>query len=381
LKIFDSLSRKKSYFISKDNNVKIFVCGPTVYDYCHLGHARIFFFYDLMTRYMRFKGLTPIVIVNITDIDPKIPIRASIEGLSIEALTNKYIDELYNDLLSCDIITSFNFVRVSDYVNTAAKLVTNLLERKLAYSRNGNIYLDTTRLNSYGKLSQMNKSDLDNRRLDIGPGKINPSDILIWNASDEFGQKYYHKILGSGIPWWHMQDSSVVMSNFNGIYDIHGGGTELIYPHHESHLTQLEVLTSSSCPIRYWTHVGLVKIQGRKMSNSIGNTIKIRDILKRYNSNTLRLYFFSQHYRESIIFSESKLNKFEIIDKNISNAIDNVLAYEESSNNSKLLTKFIRYIEDDFDTPRALDLLINTARSHDEVNDLKNMVNTFGLQY
>jgi cysteinyl-tRNA synthetase len=334
-----------------------------------------------MTRYMRFKGLTPIVIVNITDIDPKIPIRASIEGLSIEALTNKYIDELYNDLLSCDIITSFNFVRVSDYVNTAAKLVTNLLERKLAYSRNGNIYLDTTRLNSYGKLSQMNKSDLDNRRLDIGPGKINPSDILIWNASDEFGQKYYHKILGSGIPWWHMQDSSVVMSNFNGIYDIHGGGTELIYPHHESHLAQLEVLTSSSCPIRYWTHVGLVKIQGRKMSNSIGNTIKIRDILKRYNSNTLRLYFFSQHYRESIIFSESKLNKFEIIDKNISNAIDNVLACEESSNNSKLLTKFIRYIEDDFDTPRALDLLINTARSHDEVNDLKNMVNTFGLQY
>jgi cysteinyl-tRNA synthetase len=381
LKIFDSLSRKKSYFISKDNNVKIFVCGPTVYDYCHLGHARIFFFYDLMTRYMRFKGLNPIVIVNITDIDPKIPIRASIEGLSIEALTNKYIDELYNDLLSCDIITSFNFVRVSDYVNTAAKLVTNLLERKLAYSRNGNIYLDTTRLNSYGKLSQMNKNDLDNRRLDIGPGKINPSDILIWNASDEFGQKYYHKILGSGIPWWHMQDSSVVMSNFNGIYDIHGGGTELIYPHHESHLAQLEVLTSSSCPIRYWTHVGLVKIQGRKMSNSIGNTIKIRDILKRYNSNTLRLYFFSQHYRESIIFSESKLNKFEIIDKTISNAIDNVLAYEESSNNSKLLTKFIRYIEDDFDTPRALDLLINTARLHDEVNDLKNMVNTFGLQY
>jgi cysteinyl-tRNA synthetase len=334
-----------------------------------------------MTRYMRFKGLNPIVIVNITDIDPKIPIRASIEGLSIEALTNKYIDELYNDLLSCDIITSFNFVRVSDYVNTAAKLVTNLLERKLAYSRNGNIYLDTTRSNSYGKLSQMNKNDLDNRRLDIGPGKINPSDILIWNASDEFGQKYCHKILGSGIPWWHMQDSSVVMSNFNGIYDIHGGGTELIYPHHESHLAQLEALTSSSCPIRYWTHVGLVKIQGRKMSNSIGNTIKIRDILKRYNSNTLRLYFFSQHYREPIIFSESKLNKFEIIDKTISNAIDNVLACEESSNNSKLLTKFIRYIEDDFDTPRALDLLINTARLHDEVNDLKNMVNTFGLQY
>lgn len=381
MKIYDTLSRKKSYFISKDNNVKIFVCGPTVYDYCHLGHARIFLFYDLMTRYLRFKGLTPIVIINITDIDPKIPIKANIEGLSTEALTNKYIDELYSDLLSCGIITSFNFVRVSDYVNTAAKLVANMLERKLAYSRNGNIYLDTTRLKSYGKLSQMSKSDVDNRRLDIGPGKINPSDILIWNASDEFGQKYDDKILGSGIPWWHMQDTSVVMSNFNGIYDVHGGATELIYPHHESHLAQLKVLTSSSCPIKYWTHVGLVKIKGKKMSNSVGNTIKIRDMLKRYNSNTLRLYFLSQHYRESIIFSKSKLNKFEIIDKSLSNTIDNVLAYEESSNNSKLLSKFIRYIEDDFDTPRALDLLLNTVSLHDEVNDVKNMVNIFGLQY
>lgn len=381
MKIYDTLSRKKSYFISKDNNVKIFVCGPTVYDYCHLGHARIFFFYDLMTRYLRFKGLTPIVIINITDIDPKIPIKATIEGLSTEALINKYIDGLYNDLLSCGIITSFNFARVSDYVNTAAKLVANLLERKLAYSRNGNIYLDISRLKSYGKLSQMSKSDVENRRLDIGPGKINPSDILIWNASDEFGQKYYNKILGSGIPWWHMQDTSVVMSNFNGIYDVHGGAIELIYPHHESHLAQLEVLTSSFCPVRYWTHVGLVKIKGKKMSNSVGNTIKIRDMLKRYNSNTLRLYFFSRHYRESIIFSRSKLNKFEIIDKTLSNTIDNVPAYEESGNNSNLLSRFIRYIEDDFDTPRALDLLINTVRLHDEVNNVKNMVNIFGLQY
>jgi cysteinyl-tRNA synthetase len=380
LKIFDSLLRKKSNFISKNNIVKIFVCGPTVYDYCHLGHARIFFFYDFMMRYLLLEGLSPIVLLNITDIDPKIPARANIEGLSTEALTNKYIDELYYDLISCGI-TTFNFVRVSDYVNTAAKLVTDLLERNLAYSRNGNIYLNTARLKAYGKLSQMNKNDLDNRRLDIGPGKLNPSDILIWNASDEFGQKYGHKILGSGIPWWHMQDTSVAMSNFNGIYDVHGGATELIYPHHESHLAQLEVLTSSSCPIRYWTHVGLVKIKGRKMSNSIGNTIKIRDLLKRYNSNTLRLYLFSQHYRESLIFSSYKLNKFEIIDRTISKAIDNVLTHKESSNNPELLAKFIRYIEDDFDTPRALNLLIDTARSQDKVKDLKNMVNIFGLRY
>jgi cysteinyl-tRNA synthetase len=381
LKIFDSLSRKKSHFLFKENKIKIFICGPTVYDYCHLGHARIFFFYDLMTRYLLFKGLDPMVIVNLTDIDPKIATRANIKGLSPEALANKYIDELYTDLLSCGITTTFNFVRVSDYVKTAAKLVASLLERKLAYSRNGNIYLDTTTLRSYGKLSHLSVKDLDNRRLDIGPGKLNPRDILIWNASDEFGQKYDDKILGSGIPWWHMQDTSVVMSNFNGIYDIHGGAKELIYPHHESILAQLEVLTSAPSPIRYWTHVGLVNIKGKKMSNSEGNAIRIRDVLKRYNSNALRLYFFSQHYREPLAFSQSKLHKFEIIDKTISNTMANVLSRRESNNGSKLLAKFIQYIEDDFNTPSSLSLLIDTARSHNAVNDLKNMVNIFGLQY
>ncbi|HEX2067831.1 MAG TPA: class I tRNA ligase family protein [Nitrososphaeraceae archaeon] len=381
MKIFDSLSRKKSQFLFKDNIIKIFICGPTVYDYCHLGHARIFFFYDLMTRYLLFKGLEPMVIVNLTDIDPKIATRANIQGLSPEALANKYIDELYTDLLSCGITTTFNFVRVSDYVKTAAKLVVSLLERKLAYSRNGNIYLDTTALRSYGKLSQLSVKDLDNRRLDIGPGKLNPRDILIWNASDEFGQKYDDKILGSGIPWWHMQDTSVVMSNFNGIYDIHGGAKDLIYPHHESHLAQLEVLTSAPSPIRYWTHVGLVNIKGNKMSNSEGNSIRIRDVLKRYNSNTLRLYFFSQHYREPLTFSQSKLHKFENIDKTISNTMANVLSRRESNDGSKLLSKFMKYIEDDFNTPAALQLLTDTARSHNAVNDLKNMVNIFGLRY
>jgi cysteinyl-tRNA synthetase len=381
LKIFDSLTKKKSDFVSRGNNVKIFICGPTIYDYCHLGHARMFFFYDFMARYLTFKGFDPIVIVNITDIDPKIATRASIQGLSPEALANKYIDELYTDLLSCGVITSFNFARVSDYVKTAAKLVASLLDRKLAYSRNGNIYLDTTELKSFGKLSKMNIEELDNRRLDIGPGKINPRDILIWNTSDEFGQKYDNKVLGSGIPWWHMQDTSVVMSNFNGIYDIHGGATELIYPHHESHLAQLEVLTSASCPVQYWTHVGLVNVKGKKMSNSEGNAIKIRDLLKRYNSNTLRLYLFSKNYKEPLVFSKSKLDKFEIIDQAIGNAMANVFVNRKANNNSKLLAKFIKYIEDDFNTPPALEVLIDIARSHDSSNDLKNMVNIFGLRY
>jgi cysteinyl-tRNA synthetase len=334
-----------------------------------------------MTRYLLFKGLDLIVIVNLTDIDPKIATRANIQGLSPEALANKYIDELYTDLLSCGITTTFNFVRVSDYVKTAAKLIAGLLDRKLAYSRNGNIYLDTTALRLYGKLSQLSVKDLDNRRLDIGPGKLNPRDILIWNASDEFGQKYDDKILGSGIPWWHMQDTSVVMSNFNGIYDIHGGAKDLIYPHHESHLAQLEVLTSAHSPIRYWTHVELVNIRGNKMSNSEGNSIRIRDVLKRYNSNTLRLYFLSQHYREPLAFSQSKLHKFEIIDKTISNTMANVLSRRESNDGSKQLSKFVQYIEDDFNTPPALQLLSDTARSHNAVNDLKNMVNIFGLRY
>ena len=375
---------KKCKFLTNNHVVKIFICGPTVYDYSHLGHARIFLFYDLMARYFIFKELHPIVIVNITDIDPKISYKAKMQGIRPREIATKFTEELLVDISSLGISTTLNFARTSDYVAFSKEIVKKLLRNKMAYSSSGNIFLDTASLSSYGKLSGMTRNDLDNARLDIDAGKHNPSDILLWNATDYFDEEYIDETLGNGVPWWHMQDSSIALSNFNGHYDIHGGAADLIYPHHESHLAQLQALSSSQQPVRYWIHVGLLTLGSKKMSKTLDNTISIRNVLKKYNSNILRLYMFSNHYRNPFEFSFSKLDNFRVVDEAIFSAlIDGSRAINSQCKTitRKYLSKFIRCIEDDFDTPEALKIMINAAKSDKSIAALRYMVNIFGLRY
>ena len=334
--------KKRKFFIDS-HVVKIFICGPTVYDYSHLGHARIFLFYDLVSRYFIFRDFRPIVIVNITDIDPKISFKAKVESISQHKLSTKYLEELLIDLSLLGINGTLNFARTSDYVESSKEIVKKLLRNNIAYSTSGNIFLDTTRLSSYGKLSGMTRDDLDNARLDISPGKHNPSDILLWNAVDDFDEKYSDEILGNGVPWWHMQDSSIV---------------------------------------------GLLTVGSKKMSKTLDNTIRIRDLLKKYDSNIIRLYIFSNHYRSQFDFSLSMLDKFREVDDIIANAFipsDKVSSecyyHQHDKTTKKYLNKFIKCIEDDFDTPKAIEIIIHTARSGKSSAALRDMVNIFGLRY
>ena len=375
---------KKCKFLIDSNVVKIFICGPTVYDYSHLGHARIFLFYDLMTRYFVFKDLHPIVIVNITDIDPKISFKSKMESISQHKLSTKYLEELLVDMSLLGIDGTLNFARASDYVEISKEIIKKLLRNKMAYYTGGNIFLDTAGLSSYGKLSGMSRFDLDNARLDIAPGKHNPSDVLLWNAADDFDETYFDKMLGNGVPWWHLQDSSIAMSNFNGHYDIHGGAVDLIYPHHESHRAQLQVLTSCEQPVKYWTHVGLLTIGSKKMSKSLGNTIRIRDLLDKYNPNIIRLYIFSNHYRSPFEFSLPSLDNFRDVDEVIANAFiqgEKHTDLQHDKTRKKYLNKFIKCIEDDFATPQALEIMIDIAKSDKSFTALRDMVNIFGLRY
>ena len=356
------------------------ICGPTVYDFSHLGHARILLFYDLVAKYLMLSGERATAILNITDIDPKISLRAKEEGSSAADISNRFIKELMIDIQSLGINT-LCIARTSDYVETAKKLILELLSKKRAYFSNGNIYLDTSSLVSYGKLSQMSREDLVNSRVDIAPGKKNPSDILLWNGIDDFGQKYYDKSLGVGVPWWHMQDASVAMLIFNGLYEMHGGATELVYPHHESLLAQLQVLTSNQRPVKIWNHVGLVSINGKKMSKSFGNIIRIRDLIRKYNSNIIRLYLFSKHYRQPFMFSQSELDKFYSTDETIASALWKDTSTKIPHRRTRLTTEFNRYIENDVNTPSALELMIETAREGKSIADLRYMVRIFGLSY
>ena len=380
MRIFNTLSGLKEKATPRDGNLRMLICGPTVYDFSHLGHARILLFYDLVVKYFMSSGKRATAILNITDIDPKISLRAKEEGSSAVDISNRFIKELMIDIQSLGINT-LCIARTSDYVETAKKLILELLDKKRAYFSNGNIYLDTSSLVSYGKLSQMSREDLVNSRVDIAPGKKNPNDILLWNGIDDFGQKYYDKSLGVGVPWWHMQDSSVAMLIFNGLYDIHGGATELVYPHHESLLAQLQVLTSNQLPVKIWNHVGLVSINGKKMSKSFGNIIRIRDLIRKYNSNIIRLYIFSKHYRQPFMYSQSELDKFYSTDETIASALWRETGTKIPHRRTRLTKEFTSYIENDVNTPAALELMIETAIEGESIADLRHMVRIFGLSY
>lgn len=325
-------------------------------------------------------GIRTTAILNITDIDPKISFRAKEERSSAADISNRFINELLIDIQSLGIDT-LSIARTSDYVETAIKLILGLLSLKRGYFANGNVYLDTSSMTSYGKLSRMSRQDLVNSRVDIAPGKKNPNDILLWNGNDNFGQKYYDNSLGAGVPWWHMQDSSVAMSIFNGRYDIHGGATELVYPHHESVLAQLRALTSNQKPVKIWNHVGLVSINGKKMSKSFGNIIRIRDLIRKYDSNIIRLYLFSKHYRQPLMFSYTELDKFCKMDETIASALWRNIDTKIPHRRTRLTNEFTSYIENDVNTSAALELMIETARKRESVADLWHMVKIFGLVY
>jgi cysteinyl-tRNA synthetase len=350
--------------------VKVMLCGPTVYDYLHVGHARTLLFYDMAARYFRSEGYRVDTIVNITDIDPKIFKRANETGMQPDELATRFIGELLLDLRLLGI-QDFMLARVSDHIEAAKGLVKSLLETGKAYHAGGNVYLDTNDRQS--SLSGMSRRDMGDCRVDISPAKRLPTDILLWNASENFDVAFYDAELGSGIPWWHLQDSAVAMANFSGTYDIHGGASELVYPHHESHLAQLQALTANDRPVKLWTHAGLVRTKGRKMSKSVGNTIKVRELLKKHSANALRLYIYSTHYRDALDFSEKDMNKFDALDREIAGAMGG------KRTGPKMLGKFTARIKDDFDIPSAVKILAKAAKSRSA--DMDEMVNILGLAY
>jgi cysteinyl-tRNA synthetase len=281
-------------------------------------------------------------------------------------------------------VTGIIFARVSDYVPMARQIALKLLKKGFAYALNGNIYLNTSKIRSFGRMSSISKRQLRNMRFDLAPDKRSPADLLLWNTTDAIGYAYHDKALGSGFPSAHLQDLSVMVALFEGTYQLHGGAADLIYPHHESILGQLVALTSLSRPVQCWTHVGLLRSKGSKMSNSLGNAIQIRRILRRYNPNIIRLYFLSEHYRRPMDFSESALGRLEKLDKKISKVVSVIRVAgvfgkgDEDFANVKTLT---RYVENDFDTAGILTLLTDIVENGNASTKFLEMLQILGLDY
>lgn len=355
IRLFNSLSSKKDNLESfKKNIVKIFVCGPTLYDRTHLGHARIFLTYDLLCRHLQERGYETDVLVNMTDINQHVFQRAIEEGKDYDTIAKFYAQKFIEDLASLNIKSINRLIFVSDYVKNMVGHIINLLDRKFAYSANGNIYLDTTKMKTYGMLSKQSRRQLQLHRLDIGPNKKNQEDIMLWNCSDDFAFTWESDI-GRGIPWWHIQDTVVAIENFGNEYDIHGGARELVYPHHEAHLAQYKLFSSNEDPVKIWMYVGLVLTQGEKMSKSLGNVVWSSSLVQKHGQNLLRLYIYSKHYGEDMHFEEEDILAKKAFLKKIV-LTGKKTSYKTDKKIYGLVHDLLLTLDDDLNSPKTLEI-------------------------
>jgi cysteinyl-tRNA synthetase len=353
LKLYNSFSLSKEDFVPfEKNHVKIFICGPTVYDYTHLGHARIFLTYDLLSRCLHDQGLQTDVLVNMTDINQNVFNKAKENSTTYKDVAKFYAAAFADDLQSLCIQSVNKLAYVSDYVSSIEHEIKKLMEQGVAYMAHGNVYLDVSKVKNYGKISQQTPTQLNLHRLDIGPGKKNQEDIMLWNCTEDFDFSWKSEF-GEGIPWWHMQDTAVAFENFGKNYDIHGGARELLYPHHEAHLAQYQLLSGSETPVKSWVHVGLVLSGGEKMSKSLGNVVWVKDLVKKYSSNLIRLYIFSKHYRDDMDFSEAELvAKKPLLDLiYLTGTKVSDTTHQDISN---LINEIVSSLQNDLDSPTAL---------------------------
>jgi cysteinyl-tRNA synthetase len=356
LKLYNTYSLKKEDFVPFDKpDVRIFICGPTLYDYTHLGHARIFLTYDLLCRYLQATGFKTDVLVNMTDINQSVFNKAIVQSADYLTLTRFYSDQFIKDLKLLNITTITRLAHVSDYVENISKHISYFMKNRNAYSANGNIYFDTKTVHNYGVISKQSRQQLNLHRMDIGPNKKSQEDIMLWNCSEDFGFSWSGDF-GDGVPWWHIQDTTVAFENFGLHYDIHGGANELAYPHHEAHLAQYKALTGLENPVKLWMHVGLVLVNGEKMSKSLGNMVLSRQLAEKHGQNLLRLYIFSTHYRNEINYNENDLCSKKTQLEKIYNA-KNMVSDNTSQTISDLIDEFFVSFENDFDSPRALDVV------------------------
>ena len=398
LKLYNTLTRTKEKFIPfKNNIVKMFVCGPTVYDSVHLGHIRTYLIYDVLARYLKYKGFKTLFIVNITDLDDKIFEKAKNEQISHKILSEKYTKEFIKYLKLFNINSINHFPRVSKYLEEIESQIEQLIRNGHAYDVNGDIFFDVSTFSNYGRLSHQSQTELKLRRLNLDPKKRDQRDFPLWRSWMGKEPPYFTNRFGQGRPGWHIEDTAISMSELGSNYDIHGGAIELIFPHHEAEIAQAESIINNPPFVKYWVHAGLLLVNGEKMSKSLDNFVTLEDAIRNWSPNTLRLYFLSHHYRKDFNFKRNNVREFERKTYTIQKAIrlldkHSKLGVNSNTFNSIIETeinKFFKAIDNDLDTPKAIDsmlLLINEVISDPKlinnsvINTIQTMLTIIGFK-
>src|SRR3989339_1659204 len=381
LRIFNTQTKKKEEFLPiQEGKVGIYVCGITAYDVCHVGHARSAVVFDVITRYLRYRGCDVTYVKNFTDVDDKIINKAGREQKGIAEIAELYIREHDEDMGTLGVARPTFTPRATEHIDGMIRLVTTLLEKGLAYPMDGDVYYSVERFPGYGKLSGRNLEDmLAGARVDVNDKKRNPFDFALWKAS-KAGEPWWDSPWGRGRPGWHLECSVMSQRYLGDTFDIHGGGEDLVFPHHENEIAQSE--GASGKPLaRYWVHNGFVRVNSEKMSKSLGNFFTIRDILKQYHPEVLRLFMMQSHYRSPVDFSDVALNEArQVMDRFYSTlktihdlraaGVERTDPSGESSEKDRELTgqlqnlreRFIEAMDDDFNTARAIGYLFDTIR-------------------
>jgi len=386
LRIYNTMTRKVEEFKPlRGNRVYMYVCGPTVYDYSHIGHARTYMAYDVLAKYLREKGYSVFYLMNITDVDDKIIRRARERGVNPIDLAREYERYFMEDMEVLGIQSVNLYARASEYIDEIVDLIKVLMDKGFAYETETGVYFDTSRFKDYGKLSHRRPEELSVHRIEPDPTKRNPQDFALWKKRDrdEIG---WDSPWGYGRPGWHIEDTAIILTHFGPQIDIHGGAIELTFPHHEAEIAQAEAATGKKPFVRYWCHTGLLTVGGEKMSKSLGNYILVRDIVKEHDPEALRLMFLLSHYRSPIDFKWRSLESSESSLNSLYNMVERLRAVEtdeELSEEERRLEeycenfkrKFYGYLDDDLDTPRAMAELFKLTSAINKFLDTRERMN------
>jgi cysteinyl-tRNA synthetase len=372
LRIYNTRTRAVEEFnAERGNRVYMFVCGPTVYDHSHIGHARTYLAYDIIARYLRAKGYSLFYLMNITDVDDKIIDRANKLGLDPIKMADSFTKEFMRDMGALGITSVNLYAKASEHVPEIIAQISTLLKKGFAYQIEGDVYYDVAKFPDYGKLSGQRVDELVMHRIDPDPRKRNVVDFALWKAQKP-GEPFWESPWGKGRPGWHIEDTAITTTYFGPTYDLHGGGLDLVFPHHEAEIAQAEAATGVKPLVKFWVHGGLLMIRGERMGHSMGNFITIEELLQRHDAEALRLYYGMRHYRTPLNFDETNivqaeevLDKLRSIYNQFVSLIDsNKLAAEQTvmeeieKVSSEAVKEFDEAMDDDFNTPRALAALI-----------------------
>ncbi|MFH0768002.1 MAG: cysteine--tRNA ligase [Chloroflexota bacterium] len=372
MKVFNSLSGQKEEFLPQGEEVKMYVCGVTPYSDCHIGHAMSYVIFDVIRRYLRFRGYKVKYVQNVTDIDDKIINRANTLGISPKELAEKYTNGFFEDMAALNIGRADINPRATEEIPKILEIIKGLVDKGYAYPAGGSVYFRVRNVPDYGKLSHRTLESMEaGIRIEAGEEKEHPMDFVLWKATKP-GEPSWESPWGPGRPGWHIECSAMSLKYLGNTLDIHGGGQDLIFPHHENEIAQSESFTGIKPFVKYWLHNGLLQLGEEKMSKSLGNLVTIKETLSKYSADALRIFILSSHYRGPLAYSEEALEAAEKgADRlrQVANAEGRTGKADEKIDVGSYRQRFIEAMDDDFNTAQAVAVLFDLARDINRFSD------------